>query len=140
MKKDYLDVNKRKLLKYVGFLPLTFFLFPHLATGDKKPEIEIDGGWQIKPENNKHVPIVTTTRSKDLLKILVTVEHPQTSEHHISAIKIYNEKRIELSAQRLHPNLSIPTAFFILSIPAGKSLFAITDCNLHGLWAKQFLA
>ena len=102
-------------------------------------ELPIEGGWQHVP-GEKHVPIVKASRSGEWLHIEVKVKHPQTAVHHISSIRIYNNARIELASQRMHPEWSEPLALFATKAGPKDTFYAVSDCNLHGLWFCRFTA
>lgn len=104
-------------------------------------EARMKGGWLYKElEYEKHVPNVEVKRKDDMVAITVWVKHPQTPEHHISTFKIYDENRIELTECDLHPELSVQKVQFVLKVVEGTALIATSDCNIHGIWMKEFTA
>ena len=109
-------------------------------------------------KTEKQVPVIDSAdviKKGESIKITVTVgkeiPHPNTTEHHISCIGVYflvdGEKfpvqvcRFEFSAHgesAAGPNLGLvytnPEATLNLRIDKTGTLFAISYCNIHGLW------
>jgi len=109
-------------------------------------------------KTEKHVPVIDSAdvvKKGEAFKITVTVgkeiPHPNTTEHHISCIGVYfigdGEKfpsqvgRFEFSAHgesTQGPNLGLvytnPEATLNLRIDKTGTIFAISYCNIHGLW------
>ncbi len=96
------------------------------------------GGWFTNPAGNKHMPVVSSLRHGDQVKISLEVRHPQAAAHHISNIRIYDADRIEIATLELHPTLSTPQGALLLRVPAGTNLYAVSNCNKHGLWYSAF--
>jgi superoxide reductase len=110
--------------------------------------------WKLE----KHVPVIdapSNFRKGEFTKITVSVgkeiPHPNTTEHHISWIALYflpdGEKfpyqlaRLEFSAHgesALGPNTSTvfthPEATCGIKTDKSGELFAVSYCNIHGLW------
>ncbi len=100
--------------------------------------ITLTGGWQSRAGGDAHIPDVTVCREGELVRIGIVVRHVQTVAHHISAIRLYDHQRQELCGMSLHAALSVAEGLFVLRLPPGSVLFAVSDCNLHGLWMKRF--
>jgi superoxide reductase len=80
----------------------------------------------------KHLPVYEVKDNEVCVKV-GSVEHPMTSEHHISWILIETTKGHQLV------NLDItlkPEAHFVLA--KGEQLLSVYEyCNLHGLWVTK---
>jgi desulfoferrodoxin-like iron-binding protein len=109
----------------------------------EEPEVktvEMDGGWLTAKDGDKHIPVVEVKREGERADITIAVLHPQGKSHHISAIRLYDDDRVLISTVELDATRSEPRAVFSLKVAAGTALFAVSDCNLHGLWVKAFTA
>ena len=127
--------NRRKALKTMATAAIGSITVNAMAD----ESVKLIGGWQYKDEGyEKHVPEVTVKRKNDIAEITVEVKHPQTAAHHISTFKIYTKARIELTRTDLNPEISQPKTTFYLKIEKDTELIATTDCNIHGIWMKQF--
>ena len=105
---------------------------------DSVQPITLEGGWQSRAGGDAHIPIVTVCREGEQVRIGLEIRHVQTSVHHISAIRLYDHQRQELCSMECHASLSVAEGLFVLCLPPGSQLFAVSDCNLHGLWMKRF--
>jgi len=109
------------------------------------------GDWK----GEKHVPVIEYEREGDLVKVKVQVgkeiPHPNTTEHHIRYIElyflpegenfVYHVGRAEFTAHGEStngPNTSDvytePIAYFVLKTKKKGKLYALSYCNIHGLW------
>jgi len=112
-------------------------------------------------KSEKHVPVIEAEykiKKTDTLKITVSVgkeiAHPNTTEHHIAWIEVYflprSEKfpyqiaRFEFSshgASTQGPNTSTiytqASATCILKTEKSGTIFAVSYCNIHGLWENS---
>jgi len=102
------------------------------------------GDWK----GEKHVPVIEYEREGDLVKVEVSVgkeiAHPNKPEHNISWIQLW-----------FHPEGGMPVlvgqatfdghddplteprvVFFFRTNKKGK-LYALSYCNLHGLWESE---
>jgi len=109
-------------------------------------------------KTEKHVPVIDAPdkiKKGEVVKITLTVgkeiPHPNTTEHHISWIEAYflpeGEKfpyqlgRFEFSSHGSStqgPNTSTiythPEAALTIKTEKSGTIFAISYCNIHGLW------
>jgi len=112
------------------------------------------GDWK----GEKHVPVIEYEREGDLVKVKVQVgkeiPHPNTTEHHIKYIElyflpegenfVYHVGRAEFIAHGEStngPNTSDvyaePIAYFVLKTKKKGKLYALSYCNIHGLWENE---
>lgn len=100
------------------------------------------GDWK----GEKHVPVIEYEKEGNLIKVEVSVGkeilHPNTPEHHIAWIELYFHPEGEnfpiLVGRVAFTNHSDPlteprAVFFFRTSKKGK-LYALSYCNLHGLW------
>ncbi len=106
----------------------------------------------------KHVPVVEILEKGEKITARVSVgkeiPHPNTTEHHICWIEVYflpeNAKfpyvigRFTFDAHGAStegPNTSgvytEPSAVFTFKTPVAGKIFAISYCNIHGLWESE---
>ncbi|UCG29145.1 MAG: class II SORL domain-containing protein [candidate division WOR-3 bacterium] len=112
-------------------------------------------------KKEKHVPVIEAPvkvgKGMDIVvKVTVGKEiaHPNTTEHHISSIDVYfhpDGSKFPYSLGRFEfcshgastdgPNTSTvythPTATITFKTDKSGSLFAISNCNIHGLWINS---
>ncbi|ALV63721.1 Superoxide reductase [Thermococcus sp. 2319x1] len=112
------------------------------------------GDWK----GEKHVPVIEYEREGELVKVKVQVgkeiPHPNTTEHHIRYIElyflpegenfVYHVGRAEFTAHGESvngPNASDvytePIAYFVLKTKKKGKLYALSYCNIHGLWENE---
>ncbi|AAL81405.1 superoxide reductase [Pyrococcus furiosus DSM 3638] len=112
------------------------------------------GDWK----GEKHVPVIEYEREGELVKVKVQVgkeiPHPNTTEHHIRYIElyflpegenfVYQVGRVEFTAHGESvngPNTSDvytePIAYFVLKTKKKGKLYALSYCNIHGLWENE---
>jgi len=96
------------------------------------------GGWLSDTEGDKHIPVVTSARRGDEVDVTIEVKHPQGAAHHVSNVRVYDAERIEVATADFHATLSTPRATMTLRVAAGTKLYAVSDCNKHGLWYLEF--
>ncbi|WP_048058215.1 class II SORL domain-containing protein [Pyrococcus yayanosii] len=103
------------------------------------------GDWK----GEKHVPVIEYEKEGDLVKIEVSVgkevPHPNTPEHHIAWIELYFHPqgenfpimvgRVAFTAHG-DPLTEPKAVFFIRTNKKGK-LYALSYCNIHGLWENE---
>ncbi|MGY4707190.1 class II SORL domain-containing protein [Candidatus Bipolaricaulota sp. J31] len=106
----------------------------------------------------KHVPVIDapeTAKPGEPFQVTVSVgkevPHPNTTEHHIAWVSVYfhpeGEKfphhvaRFDFAAHGAStqgPNTSTvytePVATFIMRTEKSGTLYAVSFCNIHGLW------
>lgn len=99
-------------------------------------------------KSEKHVPVIHVEKADGQLKIKAVVgeeiEHPNTLEHHISWIKVFFQAEdgkfpIEISSYEFNAHgeddvLSVPSATGILKTDKKGTVYALSYCNIHGLW------
>lgn len=102
--------------------------------------------------NEKHVPEIKLEKCEDG-KIKVTaavgseIEHPNTLEHHIAWIKVFFQAEdgkfpIEITSYEFNAHgeddvLSVPSATGILKTDKKGTVYALSYCNIHGLWENS---
>jgi superoxide reductase len=121
-------------------------------------------GETIKTEDfkkEKHVPVIEIPekiKANEVINIKVTVgkeiPHPNTTEHHISWIKVffkpedeqysYEVGNFEFTAHgeavggpNTGPVYTEPTVSLSLKLAKGGTLLALSYCNIHGLWENS---
>lgn len=89
----------------------------------------------------KHVPVIET--GKDTVTVTVGKEtpHPNTMEHHIDWVALYGVKEdggvIDLGRMTFTPTYTNPTATYSVPLAGFKTLYAMSYCNIHGLWESS---
>lgn len=105
------------------------------------------GDWK----NEKHVPTIHAERDGDKIKFRVAVgddiEHPNTLEHHIAWIKVFFQPEggkfpievgsYEFVAHGEEDILSLPKVKSQIQSEKAGTLFALSYCNIHGLWENS---
>ena len=132
---------RRNILKAAAATALGATLASSASAQDRRAasgEPKEWGGWLMSPSGNKHMPVVTTERHGEEALVNFVVKHPQGAEHHISNVRIYDKNRLEIATAEFNPTLSTPKASMTLRVAAGTKLFAVTNCNKHGLWYTEF--
>lgn len=83
----------------------------------------------------KHFPTLSVDGSVVTVEVGKEVPHPMGEDHWITYIELYvdNElyKRIDIA-----PTES-PYAVFTVEGKAGSEVYALEDCNLHGVWKSN---
>lgn len=96
----------------------------------------------------KHVPAIDIGRGKgtdgaDVITVLVgkEVAHPNTVEHHIAYLEVYGVKDssevISLAKAEFGPAYTSPKITIETSLADIKTVYAISYCNVHGLWENS---
>ncbi|MCX6012339.1 MAG: desulfoferrodoxin family protein [Chloroflexi bacterium] len=94
----------------------------------------------------KHVPAIDIEKDSsgvDTIRVVVgkDVAHPNTIEHHIVWIDLFGltkeGKTTFLGHIDLSPVYSNPVLVVRASTSQFKSLFALSYCNLHGVWENN---
>lgn len=104
-------------------------------------------------KNEKHVPAIVAPesfKSGESIKVKVHVgeeiAHPNTLEHHIKWIKLFfvpeegpavELGNYEFSAHGEADLLAEPCAEVTVSLQKSGKLFALSYCNIHGLWENE---
>ena len=104
----------------------------------------------VKDEGKeKHVPTITIDKGHksgmDIVRVVVghEVSHPNTVEHHIAWIELYgvkksNDQVVHLGRAAWMPVYSNPNVRFqINELQDFKSFYALSYCNIHGLWGSS---
>ncbi len=94
----------------------------------------------------KHVPTIELIKEHgsdklDLVHIIVGKEtpHPNTTEHHIAWLETFGVKKdngqvVYLGRAEFGPSFTNPNISFHVQFDQFKSIYALSYCNLHGLW------
>ena len=99
----------------------------------------------------KHVPVIHVEIADGLLKIKALVgeeiEHPNTLEHHIAWIKVFfkpeGEKfpvevgSYEFAAHGEADLFTVPCVEAAVKTDKGGEVYALSYCNIHGLWENS---
>lgn len=98
--------------------------------------------------NEKHVPHMEIDKGhksgRDIIRVVVGhgTPHPNTLEHHIVWIELYGMKTdanqiINIGRAACAPVYSNPNVRFqINNIDDFQFFYALSYCNIHGLWAN----
>lgn len=114
---------------------------------NKLSQLIQSGDWK----GEKHVPVITapeTVNSGEAFEIRVCVgeeiKHPNTMEHHISWVKLFYKPEgsnfpVEIGNFQFtsHGEGAVhddPTLVNTVSIEKTGTLYALSYCNIHGLW------
>ena len=102
-------------------------------------------------KSEKHVPVIHAEQNGDVLNIKVLVgeeiEHPNTLEHHIEWIKVFFQAEggkfpVEVGSYRFCAHgeeeiFSKPEVSAVVKTQAKGTVYALSYCNLHGLWENS---
>lgn len=111
-------------------------------------------------KTEKHQPVIhvaDTVKAGEAFDVEVLVgediAHPNTVEHHIAWIKLYfipegtkNPFEVASSEFRVHGDAAAgaegvvtanPKAKVSLTLQKGGTFYAVSYCNIHGLWAAE---
>jgi len=112
-------------------------------------------------KKEKHVPVIDIperAKKGENIRVVVTVgreiAHPNTTEHHITWIDVYFRPEADKFSYHLGryeflshggsvqgPNTSTvfthPEAVVVFKTEKPGVIFAVSNCNLHGLWANS---
>ena len=89
----------------------------------------------------KHVPVIE--KGTEGVTVIVGKEtpHPNTMDHHIDWIKLVGVKEdgqaVDLGNASFAPTYTSPTAVFRVNLEGVKTLYAMSYCNIHGLWENS---
>ncbi|MDD4202161.1 MAG: desulfoferrodoxin family protein [Candidatus Omnitrophica bacterium] len=97
--------------------------------------------------NEKHVPFINVTACSTcgemsvVVKIGEKVFHPSTKEHYIENIVLYgltnDEKIVFVTRFELGKENTIPYVKTHIKKGVFKKIFAVSLCNVHGLWENS---
>ncbi len=99
----------------------------------------------------KHVPVLHVEKADGLLKIKALVgeeiEHPNTLEHHIAWIKVFFKPEgskfpIEVGSYNFSAHgeeeiFSKPMVDVEIKTEKSGEVYALSYCNIHGLWENS---
>lgn len=105
-------------------------------------------------KSEKHVPSIHAEKADGVLKITSWVgeeiEHPNTLEHHIAWIKVFFKPEgakfpievgsYEFSAHGEEELFTVPRVEVEVKTDKGGEVFALSYCNIHGLWENSIEA
>lgn len=105
------------------------------------------GDWK----NEKHVPSLNVEKVEGGFKVhsLVgeEIEHPNTAEHHIAWIKVFFQPEgfsapVEVASQVFGAHgegeaFTKPELCATIKSEKGGKFFALSYCNIHGLWENS---
>lgn len=116
----------------------------------KLTETVQSGDWK----NEKHVPVLEVKRDGDALKIHAAIgdeiAHPNEIEHHIAWIKVFVQPEgakapievgtYEFVAHGEEDLKAVPAVDVEVEVAKGGVVYALSYCNIHGLWenSKEF--
>lgn len=102
-------------------------------------------------KSEKHVPVIHVEKAEGLLKIKALVgeeiEHPNTLEHHIAWIKVFFKPEgekfpIEVGSYEFRAHgegevFTVPCVEAAVKTDKGGEVYALSYCNIHGLWENS---
>ena len=97
----------------------------------------------------KHVPTIDIGKGADgadVITVLVGKEipHPNTVEHHIAYLEVYgvkgDEQVVALAKAEFGPSYTSPKVTIETSLADVETVYAISYCNIHGLWENSVKA
>lgn len=106
------------------------------------------GDWKAE----KHVPELEVEKLEGgKVKVSATVgkeiDHPNTSDHHIAWIKVFFQAEdgkfpVEVASYQFSSHgedelFTEPTATVVLDTEKKGTLYALSYCNIHGLWENS---
>lgn len=116
----------------------------------KLSQLVQSGDWK----GEKHVPVITspdTVNAGEQFDVRVCVgeevKHPNTLEHHISWVKVFFKPEgtnfpveignFNFTAHGEGAILDDPTVVNKVSVEKSGTLYALSYCNIHGLWESS---
>ena len=94
--------------------------------------------------NEKHVPFIKVEKCSNCEEVCLKIKvgqnifHPSTKEHHIEHIGVHgltkDNKLIFITRFELGNENTIPYVITHIKKDVFKKIFAVSLCNLHGLW------
>ncbi len=157
-------LNRRKFMAGVAVAAAAAAVPGHaFAVGEAKPDMLSSKIQSADFKSEKHVPVISVTDKKDgVLTVSVEVgkdiPHPNTLEHYIAWIDLYfvpeNGKfahyvgRAEFSShgepvsagKESGKMFSSPVGLFRVAPGVPGKLYALSYCNIHGLWESAPVA
>jgi superoxide reductase len=96
----------------------------------------------------KHVPFIEMEKGMgvegaDIVRIIVgkEVPHPNTVEHHIAWLELFGVKKggqvVDLGQATFGPSYTSPRATFHVNAEEFEAFYALSYCNIHGLWQNS---
>ena len=142
--------RREALLKTAGIAGASLLAAQNLAAQEAPARF---GSTIIPPEKEKgiekHVPFIDAPASVNKgEKFTVTVQvgrvvaHPNTLEHHIATIELYaladgSPYVVKIGTAQLGPTFADPTVTFTAMLQNPSTLYALSYCNIHGVWDNQ---
>jgi len=95
------------------------------------------GAW--KGKDGSHLPVVTSTKDGEVLKVTVETKHGMSAAHYIVRHVIISEAGEVLGAKTFSPDDKPVSTHEIKVAALGKTpnVFVTSYCNLHDLWLAQ---
>lgn len=100
----------------------------------------------VKPASaegkEKHAPIIEVSGNTVTVTVGKEVTHPNTLEHHIKWIRLYGIKKdtnlpVDIAYLDIAPMLTQPKMTVELIDADYKELYAVSYCNIHGVWENS---
>lgn len=90
----------------------------------------------------KHVPVIEVRGNVVEVSVGKEVAHPNTLEHHIKWIRLYGIKKdsnlpVDIAYFDVAPTLAQPKMIAELILTDYKELYAVSYCNIHGVWENS---
>lgn len=96
----------------------------------------------------KHVPFIEVGKGKgeggaDIVHVVVgkEVPHPNTAEHHIAWVELFGVtgggQVIDLGRSAFAPTYTEPNVRFQVKVDDFKAFYAVSYCNIHGVWGNS---
>jgi superoxide reductase len=91
----------------------------------------------------KHLPTIEISKGSDGDSVVTVtvgkeIAHPNTVEHHIAYLEVYgvkgDEQVIALGKADFGPSYTSPKVTIETSLADMETVYAISYCNIHGLW------
>ena len=107
-----------------------------MAFGDILKDQEYGG-------KEKHLPTIEISKGSDSAGVITVmvgkeVAHPNTVEHHIAYLEVYgvkgDEQVVALAKADFGPSYTSPKVTIETSLADIETVYAISYCNIHGLW------
>lgn len=88
------------------------------------------GRWKGKEES--HIPKLTAADGR----LSIKTEHTMSSDHYIARLQLRNESG-NIIADKVLTAKDKPETTFIIPMPSGEKISAVSICNLHGTWKED---
>ncbi len=105
---------------------------------DKNVEIhEVKDVENAEDFEKKHFPDLCQEDGKFYVTVGKRLEHPQTEEHLIDEINLFVND--ELVGEKKLSADDTAKAEFEVEVKAGDKVYALENCNLHGVWKSNVI-